>query len=113
MRRHSTPVTYTDADGVQHQLGFCPSDDATWLEDCFVPCCPIDCVMEPWGDWSECIDGVKTRTRKIHSYPSCNGGKCPECLLEKDVCTYTPPDGECEFGEACEEGWSGDGLLAA
>lgn len=112
MRRHTTPITYTTDNGTVVSLDFCPGNDTTWLEDCFVPCCPIDCVMTAWEAWSDCIDGVRSRVRHVHSYPSCNGAPCPECLVEKDVCTSPPVPGECEFGEACEEGWSSDEAAA-
>jgi len=74
------------------------------IEPCTPPCCPVDCQMTPWSAWSPCVDGVKSRTRTVLSYDSCGGAKCPVCRLEKDVCVSPPISGECEFGEACEEG---------
>lgn len=82
----------------------CPVQDEP--VPCVLPCCPQDCVVSSWGPWGDCIDGVKNRTRSVVSQPTCNGALCPTCYLEKDVCTYTPPTNECEYGQACEEGFS-------
>jgi hypothetical protein len=106
MRRRTTPINYRDENGtVTPWLTVCPNDQ-TDLVPCSVPCCPFDCVVSAWGEWSPCVDGVKSRSRLIEIYPSCGGARCPECLVEKDVCYSEPIPGECEFGEACEEGWS-------
>jgi hypothetical protein len=67
--------------------------------------------MSPWSDWGDCIDGVWNRTRHVVSYPTCHGAACPDCRLEKDVCDFKLPDNECEFGEACEEGFAEDNNL--
>jgi hypothetical protein len=84
------------------EMAMCPFNATT--EPCSIPCCPVDCAVSAWGPWSTCIDGVKTRTRSILHVESCGGAPCPYCYLEKDVCTSPPIPGECEFGEACEEG---------
>jgi len=73
-----------------------------------LPCCPFDCVVSTWGPWGECIDGVRNRTRTVITQASCNGVPCPTCFLEKDNCLYVPPPNECEYGQACEEGFSTD-----
>lgn len=49
----------------------------------------IDCVVTPWGPWSECDadcgTGMTTRHRKIQTQPQ-NGGKhCPS-LIQKRGC---------------------------
>ncbi|XP_059161145.1 protocadherin Fat 4-like [Physella acuta] len=48
---------------------------------CKGPCCPQDCVLGTWSDWSDCSTicgtGVKTRTRYI-KYPVCGGANCTE-----------------------------------
>jgi len=75
---------------------------------CVLPYCPIDCIVTPWGDWSDCIDGVRTRNRTKASDPKYNGAPCPQCYLEKDTCVWTPPPGECDYGAACEEGYIGN-----
>lgn len=50
---------------------------------------PIDCVVSDWSDWSNCINGNKTRTRTIIT-PAANGGiSCP-VLIETVSCTVTP-----------------------
>lgn len=73
------------------------------IHKCSVPCCPVDCVVGPWSLWTPCVDGVKYRSRNV-TQPICGGLACPDCLLEKDTCTYVPPPNECEIGQACEEG---------
>ncbi|CAD7974720.1 unnamed protein product [Amoebophrya sp. A120] len=46
------------------------------------PPCPVDCEMEPWGDWGDCDvscgpDGRQTRTRKVRVDMKANGYPCP------------------------------------
>lgn len=54
---------------------------------CDNPPAPVDCVVGEWGEWSECIDGVQTRTRTVTTPPSNGGAACPpleetrECSL--------------------------------
>jgi hypothetical protein len=104
VRRMKRKMDTLKVDGVA--LEFCPVESDSWTEVCNVPCCPVDCVVSKWGPWSEpCIDGMKTRTRSYVTYPECGGASCPSCMIEHDVCTSPPIPGECEFGEACEEGW--------
>lgn len=104
--RDATPLVQVLPDGTTVTLTMCPPENN--LDTCSIPCCPVDCVMTPWGDWGDCIDGVMNRTRTVATYSSCHGADCPECLLEMDVCNFKLPDNECEFGEACEEGFSED-----
>jgi len=99
--RGSTPIIWDSPSGPV-PLAVCPF--APTIENCSIPCCPVDCIMTSWSQWGDCIDGVKNRTRTIINPPICGGAICPDCLLEQDVCTYNPPKGECAFGEACEEG---------
>ncbi|XP_059161144.1 protocadherin Fat 4-like [Physella acuta] len=48
---------------------------------CKGPCCPQDCVLGTWSDWSDCStvcgEGIMTRTRYI-KYPVCGGANCTE-----------------------------------
>jgi hypothetical protein len=103
--RSSTPLQ-VEINGETVAVEQCSGDD--FFQPCSVPCCPVDCVMSKWGEWSTCVDGVKSRRRTVIAPPSCGGARCPDCLLEHDVCTYSPPAGECEFGEACEEGFTSE-----
>jgi hypothetical protein len=96
--RNSKPLTLEDGT----TLEMCVVPPVT--EPCTPPCCPVDCQMTAWSEWSPCVDGVKSRTRSVLHYDTCGGAKCPVCRLEKDVCVSPPVPGECEFGEACEEG---------
>lgn len=96
--RNTKPLTLED--GTTLEMCVVPP----FTEPCTPPCCPVDCQMTPWTEWSPCVDGVKSRTRSVLHYDSCGGAKCPVCRLEKDVCVSPPIPGECEFGEACEEG---------
>jgi hypothetical protein len=96
--RNTKPITLEDGT----TLEMCVVPPVT--EPCTPPCCPVDCQMTGWSAWSACVDGVKFRTRDVLHYDSCGGAKCPVCRLEKDVCVSPPQPGECEFGEACEEG---------
>ena len=58
-------------------------------------CCPANCVVSSWGQWSACNvtceqTGNRTRTRTIVTPASC-GGSCPEenSLIENGTC-YGP-----------------------
>jgi len=108
--RTATLLQTQDDSGVITTVEQCPQNQ-TQVQNCSVPCCPVDCKMLSWGPWSSCVDGVRQRTRSVESPPICGGAACPVCLLEKDVCTWTPPATECEFGEACEEGYNTDANL--
>jgi hypothetical protein len=99
--RGGRPLTVADTGAT---LEVCPGMDEQ--VPCILPCCPVDCIVENWGQWSDCIDGVRNRTRSIISQPTCGGAACPSCYLEKDDCPYVPPTNECERGEACEDGFT-------
>lgn len=53
-------------------------------------CCnggePVDCVVSPWGPWSECVEGVQTRTRTVLVSPQNGGASCPD-LIETRECS--------------------------
>jgi hypothetical protein len=52
---------------------------------CNTGCCPVSCVLSPWGTWSQCSKtcglGDKTRARTITTHPSCGGD---DCLTQDD-----------------------------
>jgi hypothetical protein len=84
-------------------LETCPNLDEQ--VPCNLPCCPVDCVVEPWGVWGDCKDGVKFRSRKVVTPEKCGGAACPVCYLEKDDCIDPNPNpNECDRGQACEDG---------
>ena len=58
----------------------------------------IDCVVTPWGPWSECSRpcgrAQKQRRRMIKLHPQ-NGGKaCPTKLVQRRRCKDNPPCGK-------------------
>lgn len=64
----------------------------TKLSQC---CCdgtpqPVDCVVSEWGPWSECVEGVQTRTRTVVTPASNGGDPCPP-LTETQECNGGSP----------------------
>ena len=60
----------------------------TKLSQC---CCdgtpqPVDCVVSEWGPWSECVDGVQTRTRTVVTPASNGGDPCPPLEETRECC---------------------------
>jgi hypothetical protein len=53
--------------------------------------CPLDCVLTPWSEWSECNFQFKsqTRARSITSQPL-NGGLRCGATSESQACGFTP-----------------------
>jgi hypothetical protein len=47
---------------------------------------PVDCVVSEWGPWSECIDGVQTRTRTVVTPASNGGDPCPALEETRECC---------------------------
>lgn len=47
---------------------------------------PVDCVVSAWSEWSECIEGTRTRTRTIVT-PASNGGAACPTLSESESCS--------------------------
>ncbi|MFN4253882.1 MAG: T9SS type A sorting domain-containing protein [Saprospiraceae bacterium] len=60
--------------------------------------CPVDCVVGPWSNWSNCTvscgGGVQTRTRNVVTYPANGGLPCPT-LLEARACNTQPCPVDC------------------
>jgi hypothetical protein len=59
------------------------------VQECPVDPEPIDCVVSDWSDWSECVEGVQTRTRTVITPASGGGIECPE-LSESRDCENPP-----------------------
>ena len=71
----------------------CPADgDMERHMPCNEHDCPVDCVMEQWGNWSPCTktcgSGGTYRTRGIKSGPLNGGKKCPN---EREPLVGTKP----------------------
>ncbi len=51
-------------------------------------CCnggqPVNCVVSEWSPWSECVDGVQSRTRTIITPPANGGTACPPLYEERE-----------------------------
>lgn len=65
----------------------------------------IDCEVSEWSEWSECYDGVQTRTRTVIQAPQNGGAECPpleetrECCLPVDCVVSEWSDwSECNDG---------------
>jgi len=62
----------------------CNADDATRELECFLKCCPVDCVMEKWGKWSDCpqycgpdkTKRMQFRKRGVETSATCGGDEC-------------------------------------
>jgi len=76
----------------------CPSLESR--EDCNSFECPVDCVVEEWGDWeqcsTECGGGVQARQRKIEIEVHRNGLPCP-LLREVRECNPRPCPADCVY----------------
>jgi hypothetical protein len=75
-------------DAAQHGGEECPSSEET--RDCNMQCCPVDCVVTDWADWSECGvscgGGDKIRFRGVETFDSCGGAACPEESHQVEAC---------------------------
>jgi hypothetical protein len=56
---------------------------------------PIDCVVSDWGEWSNCLQGQRTKTRTVKLEAQFNGNKCPD-LTETQPC---PPPVDCVMND--------------
>jgi len=70
----------------------CNPDDATQELDCNLKCCPVDCVMEKWGEWSPCPEYcgadktqmIQIRKRGVKVSPTCDGNPCGDSEERKE-----------------------------
>lgn len=72
-----------------YSLNLCYSTESS-IDSC-TGCVPVNCVVSDWSEWSECVDGSRSRTRTVIT-PASNGGtECPS-LIEVESCTLPPVD---------------------
>ncbi|XP_037542046.1 thrombospondin type-1 domain-containing protein 7B [Nematolebias whitei] len=100
--------------------GLCDQDEMPpRAQVCFLAC-PSDCVMAPWGPWSncpgECDQGyLRNRSRHILRPPVSDGGTCPElvqsepCVLNNTCFTYQYTVTEWSTCQLCENAICGRG----
>lgn len=75
------------------------SSELAQIKQCQGGCCPVDCKMSPWSDWSMCnascdATGHKTRSRSAEEDTKCGGKVCGH-RVEKIKCQG--PRCECKF----------------
>ena len=46
----------------------------------------VNCVVSAWSEWSECVDGVQTRTRTVIQAPQNGGTACPPLIETRSCC---------------------------
>jgi len=74
---------------------------------------PIDCVLSPWVDWSDCsvtcAKGYQTRSRTIDREPTHHGKACEPSLMDIAECftkaCWTKEDGWYETSNCTWEEW--------
>jgi len=78
----------------------CPP--ATVDRNCATVPCPIDCVMGPWSEWSECSaecgGGSESKTRSIVIPAQHGGAPCP-ANVETDACNSHSCDADCVLAD--------------
>ena len=85
--------------------GTCSERDVEGLfdsETCNTQCCPVNCEVSEWGNWTECsapcYNGTQLRYRNITVEPECGGETCPS-LVDAQSCNPENCSELCTFGE--------------
>lgn len=67
----------------------CP--DLSMEAPCNEVCCPTDCVVGAWGDWSSFVGGGNNleRTRSATTESACGGAECPSLRETKEYTDTT------------------------
>ncbi|XP_033118665.1 thrombospondin type-1 domain-containing protein 7A-like [Anneissia japonica] len=69
-----------------------PCDDMFETRLCNSACCPRDCMLLEWSEWSECssdcsaLNGTRSRTRDFIQ-EACGGITCDDALQDTDTCS--------------------------
>mmetsp|Transcript_35950 Transcript_35950/g.86566 ORF Transcript_35950/g.86566 Transcript_35950/m.86566 type:complete len:751 (+) Transcript_35950:52-2304(+) len=68
---------------------------------CNTGACPVDCILSPFTQWSECTKqcgaGTQQRMRQVVVQPSDDGLPCPD-LIQQRLCNIHPCDANCRLG---------------
>jgi len=75
----------------------CPPTPPKQTVPCDLPCCPVDCKWEEWGEWSPCpqVCGVSAKTRLRNQIEHICGGKsCEGKPSENKTCDAWAEDKE-------------------
>eukprot|EP01012_Entosiphon_sulcatum_P049575 TRINITY_DN6820_c0_g1_i6.p1 TRINITY_DN6820_c0_g1~~TRINITY_DN6820_c0_g1_i6.p1 ORF type:complete len:7637 (+),score=112.47 TRINITY_DN6820_c0_g1_i6:5459-28369(+) len=64
--------------------------------------CPIDCILDTWGEWSACSvncgNGTRTRIRRVKVAAASGGQSCSGPLEQTESCTLAPCPVDCQVG---------------
>ena len=84
-------VQCTDINREKHSDGSCKdkcNEGFSFKKGVFPKICvptPVDCVVSSWSAWSECVDGMQTRTREITTQAAYGGKTCEEVQRTKII----------------------------
>lgn len=82
--------------------GGLPCPELQKVEVCNTHPCPSDCVMSPWGEWSECTrpcgGGTRARTRVVEE-PAAHGGLACSAVQDTQLCSVGACDTACTLSE--------------
>lgn len=86
----------------------CDPKELEQSQKCNDVCCPVDCVLKPWGKWTVCPNTChikterQTRTRDIDVHPKCGGKACDSKLEDVRDCE-NPLDVKTAELETCQK----------